>query len=1008
MPICIPGVLAGLKNYRSLLEGYKECLTVKKEKGENVGICDKIRSFGVCKIFWKESLALLNVEGGLLGILSKQVIDKGSGGGEYAYFKENLKQTNEFVKFFTQEYATTFFAAYRGGSTEEIGTQICQRAIYGKVPGQGSFVDQLLRPESPPQFIAVLNEVPHSEVTGEFLSDYDVWYHIYAGDDKDIRYRISMIDAQGRRLALTGIKVLEKSGFDDETLRKNNAVSGFEQVCVWIDGFGETCGFGKTSSGYLIQYLDQKMIENEINNRNIKSEKECLGETGLISGGLQVSEDDVSFSRLGVNAGSALGILSSGITETGVERRCSLQRPDLGERSEEESKWAEVGICGRDSLGRDLEKCWLNKDAADLLRNREQKDEYRDILDRIGRELLSEGDITKLKEEIEKLLTEADEADKKNEIDNAKEKYLDVIEKYQKIVEGTLDIDTRAENQFEIGKTYVKIAVILGKQKDIICCEITKYPPIPENQENIAVDYEIKSRKDCIDNPRENIDSNVVNMAKCEKPKIIEEKEEELLCEIEYVDEKTLRGDSSLIFTFQYGGWLWKSKEGEVYKRLSDQSILDEGEIFQDIAISLQDKDIRQGVKIIASYVNGYKDDYLNIIKGKEIKKLDDPQIKEEDILSFCEFIPLPPRGEKIPLPEEIPEIEEEEKEELRSELAVAPWEIEYEEEAIGVTNLFLSYKDQQWLFRFKTGGGPFGLGGPLEKAYEEYSPIDEQAILYMKRHIADIYENLAKELQEKNFEEGLSIILNYANQNRDDYLILHKGNEQEIFDERTILQEDILDFFGYIEEPRYKEVIESPIPTVAKPINVDRIIPRIQRYDNIIELYSEQQGLDSTFVRAIISRESQGIPDIGSSAGAVGLMQVMPGTARGECEPRGNTRLWLKDPTKNIDCGTTVYANYYRQVQQFVRNKGGSISDTENLMKLTLAAYNGGPARVECLINQYGWRWDDIFNKASGKFGKECKHRSIRGYVRLPVETKNYVGFVLGYYYYYKEGRFF
>src|SRR3989344_4448717 len=110
--ICVPGVDAGLKNYRSLLQGYQECLVARRDNGENVGICDTIRSVGVCKILWREGTAFFRLSGSALDALLG-VLNKGTGGGEYAFFQSNIKKTGEFLNFFTNQYATTYFSAYR-------------------------------------------------------------------------------------------------------------------------------------------------------------------------------------------------------------------------------------------------------------------------------------------------------------------------------------------------------------------------------------------------------------------------------------------------------------------------------------------------------------------------------------------------------------------------------------------------------------------------------------------------------------------------------------------------------------------------------------------------------------------------------------------------------------------------------------------------------------------------------------------------------------------------------
>ena len=48
------------------------------------------------------------------------------------------------------------------------------------------------------------------------------------------------------------------------------------------------------------------------------------------------------------------------------------------------------------------------------------------------------------------------------------------------------------------------------------------------------------------------------------------------------------------------------------------------------------------------------------------------------------------------------------------------------------------------------------------------------------------------------------------------------------------------------------------------------------ERIENAVELYSNQHGVDSNLVKAIIKVESNFDPNVVSSAGAKGLMQLM------------------------------------------------------------------------------------------------------------------------------------
>lgn len=104
-----------------------------------------------------------------------------------------------------------------------------------------------------------------------------------------------------------------------------------------------------------------------------------------------------------------------------------------------------------------------------------------------------------------------------------------------------------------------------------------------------------------------------------------------------------------------------------------------------------------------------------------------------------------------------------------------------------------------------------------------------------------------------------------------------------------------------------------------------------VSAFDGLIREAAEAQGMDPALIKAVIDAESSFNPDAVSSAGAMGLMQLMPGTA----EALGVSDAF--DPRQNILGGT--------------RYLKGLLDRFDNDPKLALAAYNAGPGRVK----QYG-----------------------------------------------------
>ena len=104
-------------------------------------------------------------------------------------------------------------------------------------------------------------------------------------------------------------------------------------------------------------------------------------------------------------------------------------------------------------------------------------------------------------------------------------------------------------------------------------------------------------------------------------------------------------------------------------------------------------------------------------------------------------------------------------------------------------------------------------------------------------------------------------------------------------------------------------------------------------RYEPLIQEHANRRSLRPELVRAVIQVESGFNPRALSPKGAMGLMQLMPATARG----LGVNDPW--DPAQNIRGGT----DYLRQL----------LDEYEGSEELALAAYNAGTGAVA----KYGGR---------------------------------------------------
>lgn len=145
------------------------------------------------------------------------------------------------------------------------------------------------------------------------------------------------------------------------------------------------------------------------------------------------------------------------------------------------------------------------------------------------------------------------------------------------------------------------------------------------------------------------------------------------------------------------------------------------------------------------------------------------------------------------------------------------------------------------------------------------------------------------------------------------------KTNDKVPKDNNEKKIEDILEDTIENIKPEKKEAVnlKSKIDLKAQSTNVDEII----------EVFSEKYGVDEDFIKAIIKQESGFNPKATSKKGAMGLMQLMPKTAKA---------LGVVDaynPSQNIEGG--------------VKHLKGLLDSYNGDKELALAAYNAGSGAV-------------------------------------------------------------
>lgn len=107
-------------------------------------------------------------------------------------------------------------------------------------------------------------------------------------------------------------------------------------------------------------------------------------------------------------------------------------------------------------------------------------------------------------------------------------------------------------------------------------------------------------------------------------------------------------------------------------------------------------------------------------------------------------------------------------------------------------------------------------------------------------------------------------------------------------------------------------------------------------RYTAIITGHARNYDLDPALLAAVVYQESKFRPDAVSSSGAIGLMQLLPATAKGIAQYTGGSRFRVQDlydPEINVR-----YGSFY--LRRLIRKYGD--------VRWALAAYNAGQTNAD------------------------------------------------------------
>lgn len=144
--------------------------------------------------------------------------------------------------------------------------------------------------------------------------------------------------------------------------------------------------------------------------------------------------------------------------------------------------------------------------------------------------------------------------------------------------------------------------------------------------------------------------------------------------------------------------------------------------------------------------------------------------------------------------------------------------------------------------------------------------------------------------------------------------------------------------------------------------------------YRDIMQRATDDVGLDMAWAYGLVRQESRFIMNARSSAGAHGLMQVMPATAKWVARKIGMTDFspsMMGDPNVNIMLGT----NYMSMV----------FTDLDSSWTLASAAYNAGPGRPK------SWRTSLPRQVEGAVFAETIPFAETRTYVKNVLSNATY-----------------
>jgi len=168
-------------------------------------------------------------------------------------------------------------------------------------------------------------------------------------------------------------------------------------------------------------------------------------------------------------------------------------------------------------------------------------------------------------------------------------------------------------------------------------------------------------------------------------------------------------------------------------------------------------------------------------------------------------------------------------------------------------------------------------------------------------------------------------------------------------------------------------DIYDRAINTAEKTADLhDFTLRYLAPYRDVLKAYADKMGLDEAWVYGLIRQESRFIADARSRSGAIGLMQLMPGTAKWVARKLG-LRRWRWSEAREVDTNVSLGTYYLRHVLDLL----------DGYTVLASAGYNAGPGRARA------WRPDTAIEGAV--YTETIPFNETRDYVKKVMANATY-----------------